>query len=121
LLEIVIAVGIIILVLVGVSDLITRSLGLSSFQAKKNIAINIAENQLTYCRQKRDLYPTDFFTNPQAVCGTCVENIVGYECQIVYDTNGVVDGVNMTVSVTWSDGEKSITTQLSQLLFRPTK
>jgi Tfp pilus assembly protein PilV len=122
LLEIVVAVGIIALVLVGVSDLITRSLGLTSFQAKKNIAVNIAENQLTYCRQKRDLNPTDFFASPHDSCGSCVDfDSDEYECQIAYDSTGITNGVNMTVSVTWQDGEKTITTQLSQLLFMPLK
>jgi len=55
LIEIVVAVGIIAVVLVGASDVISRSLNLASFQASNNVAVNIAQNQLNYYRQQRDL------------------------------------------------------------------
>lgn len=123
LIEVVVAVGIITVVLVGVSDLITRSLGLSGFQTRRNIAVNIAQNQLTYYRQQRDLKPTDFFINPNANYSTCnwyVFDTANYVCTITYTAIGTT-GVNMKVSIAWKDGDKDITTELSQVLAKPTK
>lgn len=123
LIEIVVAVGIIAVVLVGVSDLVTRSLGLSSFQSSKTIAINIAQNQLTYYRQKRDESPTDFFVDPQTNFSTCIGNydLGKYNCSIVYTNVGITNGLRMTVIVRWRDGDKEIDTELSQVLARPSK
>ena len=120
LIEILVATGIIAVVLVGVSDLITRSMSLSSFQANKNTAINIAQNQLNFYRQARDQQPTDFFLDPVGKYSTCVGTIDSkYTCQITYTTEG--DGVNMRVNINWTDGNKNIVTTLSQFLARPTK
>jgi|GEM_PF-2022654 len=125
LIEIVVAVGIIAVVLVGVSDLISRSLSLASFQAGKNAATNIAQNQLNYYRQARDLEPTLFFQspNPQAGYSTCVDNPdpVKYVCTITYDSTGISNGTKMTVKVIWKDADKEITTEFSQILAKLTK
>jgi hypothetical protein len=97
---------------------------LASFQASKNIATNIAQNQLTYYRQARDLEPTRFFLNPnpQAGFSTCVKSTdPKYVCTIVYDSTGIPNGTKMTVRVVWKDGDKTITTELSQILAKPTK
>lgn len=119
LIEIVVAVGIIAVVLVGVSDLVTRSLNMASFQAKSNKAQNIVKNQLSYYRQQRDLTPTDFFDNYENY-RTCVGVIdAGYSCLIEYSP--VSSNLQMTVTVTWSDGDKTINTELSQFLGRPTR
>jgi type II secretory pathway pseudopilin PulG len=124
LIEIVVAVGIMALVLVGVSDLITRSLSLASFQAKKNIAINIANSQLTHFRQEKELNPTAFFAsvagNPTVQCFEVTEPVIK-KCVIKYDNTGIPNGTKMTVSVDWSDGDKTITTELNQILAKPTK
>ena len=123
LIEIVVAVGIIAVVLVGVADLITRSLGLASYQANKNVAINIAQNQLNYYRQQRDQKPTDFFIDPQTNYSSCdwyVFDKVKYACTITYGAIGAT-GVDMKVSIAWKDGEKQIKTELSQVLAKPSK
>lgn len=123
LIEIVVAVGIIAVVLVGVSDLITRSLALSSFQTSNNNAVNIAQNQLTHYRQQRDQKPADFFLDPQTNYSSCdwyVFDKVKYGCTITYTAIGIT-GVNMKVSIAWKDGDKEIKTELSQVLARPTK
>lgn len=122
LIEIVVAVGIIAVVLVGTSDLISRSLSLASFQSSKNEATNIAQNQLNYYRQQRDLHPTDFFDHPENY-SLCVGSFdtSKYTCSIAYDTVGVDSGANMTVTIVWHDGDKEISTKLSQLLAKPTK
>ena len=113
LIEIIIATAIIAVVLVGVSDLITRSVSLATFQAKKNEAVNIAQNQLNYYRQQRDLAPKEFFLNPTTNCvGTFDTSI--YTCRIFYTESG--DGLEMKAQITWIDGEKTIVTELTQLL-----
>ena len=125
LIEIVVAVGIIAVVLVGVSDLISRSLSLSSFQATKSVAINIAHNQLNHYRLMRDMEPTQFFTdpNPQAGYDDCVDNPnpTKYDCTISYTYPESPDVVKMTVNVRWTDGSKTIDTTLSQYLAKITK
>lgn len=120
LIEVVVAVGIITVVLVGVSDLITRSIGLAIFRSSKNTAVNIAQNQLTYYRQQRDQKPTDFFANLSSYT-TCVgDSDPKYVCTITYSAIGTT-GVNMKVSIIWKDGDKEINTELSQVLAKPTK
>lgn len=130
LIEIVIAVGIIAVVLVGVSDLITRSLGLASFQANKNIAVNIAQNQINYYRLVKDQEPTNFFTtNVQALYGDCVGEDFDsskFVCTILYsieslDTDGLPSLIRMNVNIKWMDGDNEINTRLSQILAKPTK
>lgn len=125
LVEIVVAVGIITVVLVGVSDLIIRSLGLSSYQAEKNIASNIAQNQLNYYRQIRDERPTDFFdlsvNNQSNEFSTCVGvyDSAKYGCTISYLGDG--NGVEMKVVIDWKNGDNEIKTELSQTLAKPIK
>ena len=125
LIEIVVAVGIIVVVLVGVADLISRSLSLSSFQANKNMAINVAQNQLNYYHQKRDLEPTKFFTspNPDSDYSICVDNPspTKFECTIDYDSTGITNGTKMTVNILWNDGNNVVNTTLSQVLANPLK
>ena len=130
LIEIVIAVGIIAVVLVGVSDLITRSLGLASFQANKNIAVNLAQNQINHYRLVKDQEPTNFFTsNVQAIYGDCVGEDFDsskFECSILYsiesfDVEGLPNLIKMNVNIKWMDGDNEINTLLSQILAKPTK
>jgi len=126
LIEIVVAVGIIALVLVGVSDLITRSLSLASFQTKKNQAINIAQNQLNRFRQYKDQEPILFFSNPYvySVCEAGYDT-TKYTCRITYNNEvydgGSLVGIDMKVSIDWNDGNNKITTELSQTLAKPRK
>lgn len=130
LIEIVVAVGIIAVVLVGVSDLITRSLGLANFQASKNEATNIAQDQLNYFRQLKDQEPVRFFSKPSGVyvyneCNP-VFDVTKYTCSVVY-SNEVLDGesniigVDMKVTIGWKDGNNSINTELSHTLAKPIK
>lgn len=125
LIEIVVAVGIIAVVLVGVSDLIIRSLGLASYQSDKNVANNIAQKQLNYYRQVRDQAPSDFFNqsvgNPSSAYSACVGTFDTdkYICTITY--TGAVNGVEMNVNISWNDGENVINSSLSQTLAKPSK
>lgn len=130
LIEIVIAIGIIAVVLVGVSDLITRSLGLASFQSNKNTAINIAQDQINYYRLLKDQEPSNFFTaNVQTQYGDCVGdsfNKTKFVCTITYyiestDAFGQPNAIKMDVNIKWKDGDSEINTKLSQILGKPTK
>ncbi len=130
LIEIVVAVGIMAVVLVGVSDLITRSLSLASFQANKNAAVNIAQNQLNYYRLLKDQEPASFFTaNVQSLYGDCAGDDfdkVKFVCTIVYeivsnDDDGLPNSIKMDVNIKWMDSDKEINTLLSSILGKPTK
>jgi|WetSurMetagenome_2_1015567.scaffolds.fasta_scaffold14158_2 type II secretory pathway pseudopilin PulG len=124
LIEIVVAIGIIAVVLVGVSDIITRSLNLASFQANKSAATNIAQDQLNYYRKQRDLQPTIFFStaNPGG-CSSLTDS--KFTCAIFYapsyDSKGNIISTNMSVTVSWMDGDKNLSLSLSQILNKPTK
>lgn len=120
LIEIVVAVGIIAVVLVGVSDLITRALSLASFQAGKNEAVNIAQNQLNYYRQKKDENPDLFFDS--GLVNFCVFGFdtTKYQCEISY-TNTTPEKTDMKVNVKWHNGSSEIETELSQTLVKPPK
>lgn len=125
LIEIVVAVGIIAVVLVGVSDLIVRSLGLADYQSDKNVANNIAQKQLNYYRQARDQAPADFFNqddgNPSNRYSACIGpyDTDKYGCSIAYTY--ITNGVEMAVNISWKDGENEINMQLLQTLAKPTK
>lgn len=131
LIEIVIALGIIVVVLVGVSDLISRSLSLASYQATKNQATNIAQDQLSYFKHEKELAPTDFFLRQdvQSGNGDCdnTANIdsTKFVCKIqfeyIYDGSMKINGVIVTASVTWKKGNDEVTTKLSQTLAKQIK
>lgn len=126
LIEIVVAVGIMATVLVGVSSLITRSLSLSTFQANKNMSVNTARNQIDHYSKIRDQSPSDFFLNYGSYTGCVDVPSLVVSCQIVYqrippETNVEIDGVKMIVSVSWKEGDETVSTTLSQVLSKPIK
>jgi type II secretory pathway pseudopilin PulG len=131
LIEIVVALGIIVVVLVGVSDLITRSLSLASFQASKNEATNIAQDQLSYLKHEKELEPTAFFLRQdvQNGIGDC-DNSINFDtekfvCKLqfeyLYDGPTRLDAIIASAVVTWKNGDKEIVTKLSQTLVKPIK
>jgi len=126
LIEIVVAVGIIATVLVGVSSLITKSLSLSTFQSNKSRAVNAAQNQINHYAKVRDLSPSAFFGNynDYTTCVEVPEQIAS--CQITYerlpsDTSQEITGVKIHVTVSWKEGDDTLSTELSQILAKPTK
>ena len=118
LIEVVVAVGIIAVVLAGVSDLISRSLGLSSFQADKGTAESIAMIQLNHYRLERDNNPKVFFGdgNPTKDFSACVGSFdtTKYLCKINYQS--ITNGVVMNVYITWTSGDKEVVSSMSQVL-----
>lgn len=114
LIEIVIAVGILALVLIGVSDLMTRTQRVSIFQAKKDEANSIAQQILNDYRLQRDNDPDEFATNVTGLNrSTCVEG-KDYSCiALVEEVNGDID---ITVTVSWIEGENTFSVKLNQKL-----
>lgn len=108
LIEIVVAIGIIGLVLVGVSDLMTRSINVSTFQKQKDEAITIIKKMLTDKKTERDQNPVAFYD--QWVDGTttlppdrCVPEIALYSCEVT--VNKATEAIAITVRAEWQEGD----------------
>ncbi len=114
LIEIVIAVGILALVLIGVSDLMTRTQRVSNFQAKRDEAVSIAKEILNDYRLQRDNDPDGF---AELVTGlnkpTCIEG-KNYSC--VATVEDVAGDIDITVTVSWVEGENTFSINLNQKL-----
>ncbi len=114
LIEIVISVGILALVLIGVSDLMTRTQRVSTFQAKKDEANSIAKQILNDYRLQKENDPDGF---SGSVAGlnrpTCIEG-KDFSClAVVENINGDVD---ITVTVSWIEGENTFSIKMNQKL-----
>ncbi len=114
LIEIVISVGILALVLIGVSDLMTRTQRVSTFQAKRDEANSIAKEILNDYRLQRENDPVGFSTTVSGINrSTCVEG-KDYSCiALVEEVSGDVD---ITVTVSWVEGENTFSVSLNQKL-----
>jgi len=106
LVEVVVAVGIIALVLVGVSDLISRSLSSVTFQKQRDIANKYAKDILDSYKKDRDLDPTTFFTNfiPGENVDCNSEVGAGFTCLKTL-TRVDADNVRIRVTISWEDGK----------------
>lgn len=114
LIEIVIAVGILALVLIGVSDLMTRTQRVSTFQAKRDEANSVAKKILNDYRLQRDTEPETFASTVTGLDrDVCVEGL-DYSCTAtVTNVNGDVD---ISVVVSWVEGENTFSISTSQKL-----
>lgn len=114
LIEIVISVGILALVLIGVSDLMTRTQRVSTFQAKREEANSIAKEILNDYRLQRDNDPEGFSNSVIGINKpVCVEG-KDFSCVAVAD---VVNGdVDITVTVSWVEGENTFSISTNQKL-----
>lgn len=114
LVEVVVAVGVLALVLIGVSDLMTRTQRVSTFQAKREEATEIAKSILNDYRLQRDNDPETF---PATVTGinrqTCVEG-KDYACVAVVEN--VNDDISINIIVSWVEGENTFSVNFSQKL-----
>lgn len=118
LIEIVMAIGIIGLVLVGVSDLMTRSIRVVSFQKQKDEALIIIKKMLIDYKAARDTDPEGFYTAiDNATIDPCVANSV-YKCVVTVDKPPTLDSVNISILAEWLDGGKTYSVTLSQSLTR---
>ncbi len=119
LIEIVVAIGIIGLVLVGVSDLMTRSVSVASFQKQKEEAITIIKKILNDYKSDRDTNPDGFYA---AISGSIIDPCkdgLPYRCLVTVSKNS--DSVTITVTAEWEDGGKTYKTALTQSLSRTIK
>lgn len=114
LIEVVVAVGILALVLIGVSDLMTRTQRVSTFQAKREGATEIAKNILNDYRLQRDADPETFAATVTGINRqTCVEG-KDYSCVAVVEN--VNDDITVTITVSWIEGENTFSVNFSQKL-----
>ena len=119
LIEIVVAIGIIGLVLVGVSDLMTRSVSSVAFQKQKKEALTIITKKLNDYKVARDTNPDNFYTTVvDSIVDPCVVN-KPYKCLITVDKT--VDAVKISITAQWQDGGRPYETSLSQSLSRTVK
>ncbi|KKT40606.1 MAG: hypothetical protein UX47_C0003G0041 [Candidatus Collierbacteria bacterium GW2011_GWA2_46_26] len=119
LIEIVVAVGIIALVLVGVSDLMTRSARVTTFQRQKDEAFTISQRLLNDYRFQRDSNPQVFY---DSAVGTILDPCVSgktYVCTV--SMVKTLEAVLVTVKVEWGDGGQTFNISLSQSLSREIK
>lgn len=114
LIEIVISVGILALVLIGVSDLMTRTQRVSTFQAKRDEANSIGKKILNDYRLQRDNDPDGFANNVVGINRpTCVEGKT-YSCvATIENVNGDID---VRITVSWIEGENTFSISLNQKL-----
>ncbi|EKD53174.1 MAG: hypothetical protein ACD_61C00122G0007 [uncultured bacterium] len=121
LIEIVVAVGIIALVLVGISDLMTRSSRVVTFQKQKDEAVAVAQKCLNEYRTQRDSNPTEFYTDAKnGQLATCSVSET-YTGSITLSTDVLTDSVLVTVKVGWTDGPNNFSVSLSQSLAKEIK
>lgn len=116
LIEIVVAIGVIALVLIGTSDLLIRSSRVVTFQKQKDEAFSIIEGILNDYRVQRDTDPEGFYTT---VTGTVIDPCVAgkpYVCTITVDKTP--DATLISIRADWSEGESDYNVSLSQSLAR---
>ena len=119
LIEILVAVGIVGLVLVGVSDLLTRAIGATTFQKQKNEALIIVQKMLTDYKIARDTNPESFYNSiANTVIDPCTVGTI-YKCTVTVDQ--AADSVIVSVVAEWQDGGRNYNVKLSQLLAREWK
>jgi type II secretory pathway pseudopilin PulG len=114
LVEIIVALGILSLVLIGVSDLMTRSQRIGGYQTKRDEAFNIAKDLLNDYRIQRDNDPSLFKTSvtgiDRAVC--IVEKEYACKVNVIVGENEV----DLEVIVSWQDGSSTLSITQNQTL-----
>lgn len=106
LIEVVLAVGILSLVLIGVSDLMTRTQRASTFHAKQDKANSIAKEIINEYRLQRD-------EDPEGFAGSVV-GLNNSECESNSDFGCVVsvtvlddETVELNIVVSWQEGDNT--------------
>lgn len=117
LIEIVVAVGILALVLIGVSDLMARSQRLSGYQTKRDEARSIAQSLLNDFRIQNQSDPEVFEAAvvgfSRDVCVTGKE----YSCTAEITKNG--GSVDILITVSWTDGNNTLSVKMEQKITKP--
>ncbi len=119
LIEVVVAIGIIVLILVGTSDLTTRSLRAVTFQKQKDEAVLILQKLLNDYRSQRDSDPAGFYsTVTSEVIDPCIAG-KPYKCTVLVDKTA--DAVTLTAMADWDEGGKTLSVKLVESLARTIK
>ena len=120
LIEVVIAVGIIALVLVGVSDLMTRSLRVVTYQKQRDEANAYLQKIQNDLKAQRDADPEKFYQTVSGSSALC-EAGKAYTCKILVER--ALDNISITITATaeWSDGGNTLRISTVQSLLRATK
>lgn len=119
LIEIVVAVGIIALVLIGVSDLMTRSSRSVTFQKQKDEAVTISQRLLNNYRVQRDSNPLAFYDGAgSSVLDPCISGKL-YVCVVTMEKTA--DSVLVAVKVEWEDGGQTFSVSLLESLAKDIK
>lgn len=114
LIEIVIAVGVLALVLVGVSDLMTRSQIVSTYQRRSDEALSIAKKILNNYRTQKESDPSNFKDNVVGLDKqVCVEG-KDYSCVVTITKNS--NSVNLLIKVSWPEGSNTLNVSLDQII-----
>lgn len=114
LIEIVVSVGVLALVLIGVSDLMTRTQRLSNFQTKKDEANAIANSILNDYKLQKESDLDSFVDNVVGIDrSVCVE---GKDYSCVATITDTADSVLILVKVSWVEGENTFSVSATQRL-----
>lgn len=118
LIEIIIAVGVIALVLVGVGDLMTRSAKVTTFQKQRDEATSIVQKILVDYRKQRDTNPSTFLgsLSPSATIDPCVPG-KPYKCFVSIAVDNIANKALITVTAEWDDGGQTVDVSLSEELY----
>lgn len=119
LIEIVVAIGVIALVLIGVSDLMVRSAKVVTFQKQKDVAVALIGGLLNDYRMQRDSNPELFYTTVTSTVLDPCKADTAYVCTVIIDRSP--DAIILTITADWSDGGETYSTSLSQSLTRTVK
>lgn len=125
--EVLISVTIVALVLVSVSDLITRTNKISRLQRQKDDAMAVATSKIATYRAAKDKDPSLYFDplnlKQTEDCGSETYNQTLYDCKavFVYPVEDPLTSVNLTVTISWTDQAKDDTSVFaSSQLTKPT-
>ncbi len=114
LIEVVVSVGILALVLIGVSDLMTRSQRQSEFQTKKDDAMEVAKSLLNDYRSQKEMDPVTFLDNVVGINrAVCIE---GKDFSCVVEVTKGSSSVDLNITVSWVDGSNTLSINLKNTI-----
>lgn len=114
LIEVVVSVGILALVLIGVSDLMTRSQRQSEFQTKKEAAMEVAKGLLNDYRLQKEADSMTFLDDVVGINrDPCID---GKEFACVVEVTKGSSSVDLNIVVSWIDGNNTLSVNLKNTI-----
>ena len=113
--EVLVAIGIIVVVLIGMSNLMTKTTKTVSQNTTKDLAVSLVQSQLNFYKTERDKNVNDFFIKPangtsNLPNGSCDPwqpathaLLVPIACTV--SSTVIPGGANITVTATWTQSE----------------